>query len=309
MAKHAAADPDRIEVSAVVVDADEPADNPPTEAVPPAGRPQGASAPAPFPYPDMRRSRRVRKVLIALIVVVVLAIVAVAGVTVYISLNQGSAATEQAEEQSAAADQAAMGAAGANDAVSATREGFEPPAVAPLIGMTTDEAIAQIGHGATNVGEKEVDEEDNPVTRIVTIELSDEPADTRTGTPSVYLGLDEDGRCIEATFSTGLSQLGYAQMSFADAVSQARVVDNVLASAGVAVAEGAIALPANAADYTTYAADGTTVEKETFAFSGSYDADGSERAWTATLTYDYPSATAGGAVTDAVRRITVTVEE
>ena len=312
MAKHAAQEPERIEVTAVIVDEDGAEGRP----VSFDGEPEIGSGPddapeppasSPFPYPDARKSRRTRRILIALIIVVIVAIVAVVGATAALSMRAGGEATQQAQQDSAVSDRLAIGEAGTDDAAAQVREGGSAPDVAAIIGATADEAIAGVGHGAVNAGETEVDEEDNPIKRIVTVELSDEPADTRTGVPSVYLGLDEEGCCVEASFSAGLSQLGYASMSFADAVNQARVVDEVLASAGIPVAEGAVALPGDPAAYTSYAADGTTVQRESYTFTGTYDADGATRSWHATLSYDYPAGSTTG-VSEVVRRITITVD-
>lgn len=285
----------------------------------------GSPAGAPFPYPDQRRSRRTRKVLIALIIVVVLAIVAVAVVVVLVSMRQGGEANDQAVSTSAAADQIALSQQGANDAAASTREGVEVPALSGLVGLGLDEAVAGVGHGAAIVAdepaegddeaegeegdaaEADAEPEEGAVARIVTVELTEEPTDTRTGTPTVYLGLDSEGTVVEASFSSGLSQLGYAPMSFADAVSSARVVDGVLAGAGVTADPASIALPADPAEYTTYAADGTTIQRESYAFTGTCDAAGQPCTWTVELAYDYSAAASSGDVSSAVRRVTLTV--
>lgn len=279
-------------------------------------------AAAAFPYPDQRRSRRTRKILIVLIIMVALAIVATAVAVALVSAGQKGAANERAVSESAAADQIALSQQGANDASSQTREGAEMPAIAGLVGLSLDDAVAGIGHGAQIVADEQMDLDDgeasegdasdeseaNEPARMVTVELTEDPADTRTGIPTVYLGLDEEGAVVEAIFSSGLSQLGYAQMSFADAVTSARVVDNVLAEAGIAVDSSAVALPVDPAAYTTYAADGSSVKSESYAFTGTCDVPGQACAWTVELAYDYSAAASSGDVSNVVRRITLTVE-
>lgn len=273
----------------------------------------GSDASAPFGAEDAfssidgSASRRTRKVLICVIVAIVVVIVAVAAALVVMSMRGAEEASEQAQTQGSTAEEVAIGQAGVSDAATQMREAGEVPSLASLLGLTADEAVAQVGHGATMTNDVEVDEEGNPIVRIVTVELSDEPADTKTGTPSVYVSFDEDGTCIEAAFSAGLSQIGYAPMSFADAVGAGNVVSEVLSAAGAVVADGAISLPADAAAYTTYAADGTTIQRESYAFTGTSDANGVAVSWTAELTYDYSGASSSGDVSSAVRRITVTI--
>ena len=60
----------------------------------------------------------------------------------------------------------------------------------------------------------EVNEEGNPIKTEVRVALTDEPADTRTGTPTLYLGLDEDGAVVQAGYSAGTASLGYGTLSF-----------------------------------------------------------------------------------------------
>ena len=53
--------------------------------------------------------------------------------------------------------------------------------------------------------------------KSVTVALTAEPADSRSGTPTVYLGLDADGKVIQAGYSAATASLGYGSLSFADA--------------------------------------------------------------------------------------------
>lgn len=341
MAKHAHEDSDRIEVDAVVLDeAGEPVEQAPRadracadeqdfgdEAKPaPTASPLDSRGPSlsaaeeAFPYPDQRKSRRTRKVLIALIVAVVVVIAAGIATVAVLSLQQGASANKQAMDDSAVSGQLAIGETGADDAVVSADARVEVVDVASLLGLSRDDAIAQIGHGAQVTAEKasedsEGDGEDaqaddaadeGGVATLLTVSLQDDPSDTLTGVPTVYLGLDGDGAVVEASYSAGLSQLGYAAMRFADAVGVAKVVDQTLSAAGITVDSSAISLPEDAASYTTYDTDGVTVLRENCSFTGSTTVADAPCTWTADLAYDYSAA--HGDVTDAVRRITVTVE-
>ena len=102
--------------------------------------------------------------------------------------------------------------------IGATAKKTNVPNLAAVLGMTKDEAIAALKHGATETTSKEVNEEGNPVKTNVTVALTDEPADTRSGTPTVYLGLNEDGAVVQAGYSAATASLGYGSLSFVDAV-------------------------------------------------------------------------------------------
>ena len=171
--------------------------------------------------------------------------------------------------------------------------------------MTKDEAIAALKHGATETSSKEVSEEGNPVKTNVTIALTDEPADTRSGTPSVYLGLDEDGKIVQAGYSAATAALGYGSLSFVDAVKNEHIVEKTLAEASIAVPEGTVELPADKTAYSTYDTDGTTLVKESCSFSGTVDLAGAAHEWSSVLLYDYKTANASGNLADTIRIIYV----
>ena len=117
------------------------------------------------------------------------------------------------------------------------------------MGMGQDEAIAAIGHGAVVSGSLDVNEEGNPIRqRVTTVErcvrqrvtvvLTEEPADALSGTPTVYLGLNEEGKVIMAGYSAATASLGYGNLSFADAVQNENIVEKTLDEAGLSVPAG-----------------------------------------------------------------------
>ena len=154
---------------------------------------------------------------------------------------------------------------------------------------------------------RSVNEEGNPIKTEARVALTAEPADSRTGTPTVYLGLDEAGKIIQAGYSASTTALGYGSLSFADAVRNEDIIQKTLAEAGVAVPEGAVELPEDSTAYTTVDSDGKTVTKEYCSFSGEADVEGASHTWSAVLSYDYSMANASGNLADTVRTIFIYV--
>ena len=150
-------------------------------------------------HPHLKKSRRVRKVLVV-IVVLLIALICALGYYAWQLANESSRAMvqqTQAQQQSTDVGNLSQDNSG-KDAASATAKKTEVPNLASVLGMTQDQAVEQLKHGATVTSSKDVNEEGNAVKKSVTIALTTEPADTRSGTPSVYLGLNEDGKIIQA---------------------------------------------------------------------------------------------------------------
>lgn len=305
MAKHAAHASDPVEVEASIEPAPdgEAALERPSRAddaqrgTAPAGAPFGGADPE--AYRSSRRTRRALKVVIAIIVVVIVAGIAAAA---FFLATNGQQAGQTASERTAIASSGEAGANGPSESST------EVPVIATLLGSNVDAATAAVGHGATVTNTSAIDEEDNPIKSIVTLELSDEPTDSRTGTPSVYLSLDESGNAIEVAYAAGVSQLGYGSMSFVDAVESAHVVESTLAAAGISVPEGTATLPDDPAAYTTYDESGS-IRTERYSFTGTANVDGTEISWTADLVYDYTSTAVSGSLSDTTRRITITMSQ
>ena len=283
-----------------------------------ASVPDGLTGPAPVPMeklynvPDQHKSRRTRTKLIALIVVIVLAIAGVVGAVAFTSMQADRAATDQAQTAGALSTDIEVGNTGADGSAVVADDGAEVPNLSALFGLTVDEATSALGNGAEVTATSETGEEGALVAHVATIELSDYGEDTATGTPTVYLGVDADGIVVEAAFSAGLSQLGYAPMSFADAVKAGNVVAGSLSEAGLSVDASTIVLPDDPAAYTTYADDGATVREERYSFTGTAsvaDVGGPGLAWTVTLEYDYPASAGGADTSNVVRRITVSLAQ
>ncbi|WP_080798293.1 histone-lysine N-methyltransferase [Arabiibacter massiliensis] len=255
--------------------------------------------------PHQRKSRRMRRILIAIVVLLVLLIGALGYVAWLWFQESQLMATQQAQQQQGSQEVDAMQEADTKDAATATAKKTDVPDLAGVLGMTQDEAVAALQHGATVTKTEEVNEEGNPVKTNATVLLTDEPADTRSGTPTVYLGLNEDGAVVQAGYSAATASLGYGSLSFVDAVQNERIVEKTLQEAGIDVPAGSAKLPEDKTAYSTYASDGTTLVKENCSFSGTVELDGAEHEWSSVLLYDYATANMSGNLADTIRIIYV----
>ena len=265
--------------------------------------PEGGSKKADVPE-YMRKSRRMRRILIVVIVLLVALLAALAYFGVQLYEEASSSAVQQAltteqETEAIAADDASDSAVSAKNTT--------VPNLVALIGHTQEEAIDILQHGAQASEPRAVNEEGNPIKSEVRVALTAEPADSRTGTPTVYLGLDADGKIIQAGYSTSTGSLGYGSLSFKDAVVTEHIVEKTLAEAGIPVTDGAVELPEDPAEYTSVDSDGKTTTKEYCSFTGQVDIDDVPHTWSAVLSYDYSMANASDNLADTVRTIFVYV--
>lgn len=255
----------------------------------------------------LRKSRRMRRVLTAVIVLLVALLLVGAYFAVQLFTTAQTAASQQTQLQQTTQDTSSLTSDDTKDASTATAKKTSAPSLVALLGLTQDEAVETLARGAQVTSSTEVNEEGNPIKTDVRIALTDEPADARTGTPTVYLGLDEDGAVVQAGYSASTASLGYGSLSFSDAVRNESIVEKTLQEAGVQVPLGSVELPADKTEYSTYASDGTTLVKEYCPFSGSVDIEGAWHEWSAVLSYDYSVANASGNLADTIRIIYVYV--
>ena len=257
--------------------------------------------PEPVEHPHLQKSRRVRRVLV--IIVALLVVLACAlGYFAFQLWNESSRAMvqqTQAQQQSTDVGNLSQDNSGKDAASATTAKKTEVPNLVGVLGQTQDAAITALAHGATVTSSKDVNEEGNAVKKSVTVALTAEPADSRSGTPTVYLGLDADGKVIQAATAS----LGYGSLSFADAVKNEHIVEKTLREAGVNVTDGSAKLPSDKTSYSTYASDGTTLVKENCSFNGTVDINGAAHTWSSVLMYDYSTANASGNLADTVRII------
>lgn len=248
----------------------------------------------------IQRSSRMRKVLIVVIVLLVLLLAGVGFFGFRIFQSAQDAAVQQA--QVSGVETIAEGDS-ENDAAGTTSKKTTVPDLVSLLGHTQDEAVAMLQHGAEVTRSTEVNEEGNPIRWEVQVALADEPSDSRSGTPTVYLSLNEGGVIIETGYSAATSSLGYGSVSFTDAVINEHIVEETLGEAGLTVSYGTAQLPEDKMQYSTYDSDGTTLVKEYCSFNGTGMADGVEHRWDAILSYDYSVANATDNLNDTIRTI------
>lgn len=252
----------------------------------------------------MQRSSRMRKVLIVVIVLLVLLLAGIGFFGFKIFQSAQDAAVQQTQVSDA--NTITEGDAG-NDASANTSKKTTVPDLVGLLGHTQEEAVAMLQHGAEVTRSMEVNEEGNPVRLELQVALADEPSDSRSGTPTVYLSLNEGGVIIETGYSAATSSLGYGSVSFTDAVQNEHIVEETLAEAGLTVSYGTAQLPEDKMLYSTYDTDGTTLVKEYCSFNGTGMADGVEHGWDAILSYDYSVANATDNLNDTIRTIYIYV--
>ncbi len=257
-----------------------------------------------------RRHRRSRRLLIFVIILLICLVGALAFFGFQLFQESQRVASQQVTATSSTSESSSVKSTqegSSRDSGTTTVKKTDVPSLTALMGHTQDECITLLAHGAQASSSREVNEEGNPVKTQVTVMLTDEPADSKSGTPTVYLGLGEDGTVVQAGYSAATASLGYGSISFADAVSNEHIVEKTLTEAGLTVDYGTVQLPAKAT-YSTYASDGTTLVKESCSFSGTAPSSaGVSYDWSSVLTYDYAAANASGNLADTIRQIYVYV--
>lgn len=260
------------------------------------------AAPEPELTPRMKKSKRTRRILIVVVILLIL-LGGALGYFIFKTFSESQQdAAQQAQEQVAAPKEDLDDKKG-SDAGETAAKMTDVPNLTSLLGKTTDEAVAALGHGALITQNNKVKEKGSKVKTNINVALTEEPADSKTGTPTVYLGLDSKGKIIQVGYSAGASALGFGSLSFADAIANEHVVEKTLAKIGVEVPEGSAVLPEDKAKYSTYASDGTTVMKERCSFEGAIDVDGKPCEWSSVLSYDYTTQVVTGNLSDTVRII------
>lgn len=259
--------------------------------------------------PHMRKSRRMRKILI----VVLILLVVVIGALIFFSFQWFSeskvVASQQVQTQqnTQKSDALQQGKTDSKDASTTTAKKASVPALTSLLGMTQDQAVAALKQGATVSGSQDTNDPSSPIKKNVTVALTDDPADPRSGTPTVYLGLNEGGSVVQAGYSAATASLGYGPVSFSDAINNEHIVEKTLQEAGATVPEGSVKLPQDKSAYSQYASDGTTLVKETCPFSGTAEFNGASHQWSAVLLYDYTTSNVSGNLSDTIRMIYIYV--
>ncbi len=296
-----------IEVSAEQASSEGGVQDAPDGDVPDHATGQSPDFVAPVANIHKRKSRRMRIVLIVVSVVLVLLLAALVYFAFTLVNEANSVAYQTASRESS--DAPSSLASDAQDDENVVHG--DVPALSGLLGKTTDDAIAEVGRGATITSQKDITEEtgkgDKKKTQVVgtsvTVALADETTDNSGNTPTLYFDCDKDGVITRVGYSTSVASLNYGDMSFADIVQNGHIVENLLSDAGLPTDDGAVTLPATD-DYRTYADDGTTIVQEAYTFSGTSNAtDGSSHKWSCRLSYDYSAANVSGNLADTIKLV------
>lgn len=281
---------------------------PSSSSSPKSGRGRHA-APDPTLSPRMQESRRKRRKLIVIVILLIVVIAVLVAFGIRTFSNSQEEAGHQAQEQ-VEAPKDELASEPADDASDSSAKLTEVPNLTGLLGMTTDEAIATLGHGAIVTSTRDVDEKDSAIKKNVSIALTEEPYDSKTGSPTVYLGLDKDGHALQVGYSASAGALGFGELSFADAVNNEHVIEQTLAKVGVDIPTGSVVLPEDKNEYSTLGgADGKTVVRERCSFEGDVEVGGVPCSWSSVLSYDYTTQVVTGDLSDTVRIIYVYITQ
>ena len=254
-----------------------------------------------------KRSKRTRRILILVVFLLIILLGGLAYWGYQIVQSGRDMAVQQANQTGTDTSQVSGAKGTTDDNNGENSKTTDVPVLTALIGLTQEQVVEQLGHGATiTLSTPITDEADAPIGANVTVMLTGEPADAKSGTPTVYLTLDADGLTTQAGYSAATVSLGYGSLSFIDAVTNEHVVEKTLNDAGLVVENGTVALPSKA-EYSTYASDGVTLVSEKCTFDGTSNVDGVDYNWSSVLSYDYTAANASGNLTDTVRQISVYV--
>lgn len=182
------------------------------------------------------------------------------------------------------------------------------PKLVDQFGKPLNEAIADIGQGAKILKQEVVGKPNDKVEVNTSLVLTNESGNTKSGTPTVVFGTNHAGKVTKASFSGSTWLLGYGALSFVDMINNEHICEKSLREAGLNVEDGRVSAPTNSSLYTTYTADGTTVQSESCDFNGTEWQNKHKYSWAANLSYNYSIANAKGDLADTVRVLTISIE-
>lgn len=174
-----------------------------------------------------------------------------------------------------------------------------------LMGLSQNEAIESIGHGATVQDQETLSS--LGFSNEVVVMLEEEQGDRYSGTPTVTLGLDSEGKVAAASYEAPTALLGFGDVAFAPAVKQFHIVEFILAKVGLTEVEiGGVKLP-DSSEYSTYESDRKTLSREHYSFTGQTSHDSQNYSWEVTLDYDYSVANKESNLAYTIKRISVAI--
>lgn len=251
---------------------------------------------------EVHVGKHAKKAFVALYILMgVLALVLAAGV-IYFVVETGKEAVGIAAQDDEAAREKQK-----EEAITTTPSAKAIDLVA-LLGLDGEDAVGKIGHGAYIESDRNISEDG--FSRQLTVPLANEKGTDRSGTPTVTLYLDSDGKVGRASYTASFSAVGFKGIALDEAVGSANLVPAVLTASGLdEVDASGIVLPEDRSAFSTYESDGTTLTAEEVSFKGTGSADGEEYSWQSTLSYDYGEANAQGNLAYTVRTVSVSIEQ
>lgn len=249
---------------------------------------------------EYNSSSKAQKGLTGLVVLAVcMVIVALVLAGVYVLNAQASLHSFSAQDDAQALEEAS------NNEPRVTNASTQVIHLVSLMGMTQDEALRAIGHGADVQEQRSLSS--LGFSNEVVVALTDEKGDALSGTPTVTLGFDGDGRVAAASYEAATSLLGYGSLAFAPAVTEFHIVEHMLGEVGLSgIEEGSVALP-DSSEYSTYESDGKTLAQQVYSFNGSSQSGDQAFSWQVTLNYDYSQANKTSDLANTVKKVVVAI--
>ena len=249
----------------------------------------------------VRSAKRVRAVFIGVLVLLIVFLIAlgVAVALLFATLQNPTVKTSAQDDATLLIQE--------TENTQTSRASSEVVNLVSLMGLSRQDALAKIARGA--IVEAETNINDGGLKKDLSLSLTDEKGDELSGTPSASIKLDGQGLVGAATYSAPLDALGYGSISFVDAVSKYKVVDNVLTAVGLTNYSSESLMLPDRSKYSTYESDNKTLKAETYTFSGMSEQSEGVYSWTATLHYDYAQANKTSNLANTVRKISVSIRK
>ena len=175
-----------------------------------------------------RRSRKMRRFLTVVAVLLIALLIGLGYFAWQLLRESSNLAAEQVAAPAATEIEAAADKEEATKETETAEKKTEVPTLVPLLNKTSADALQRLGEGAIVTLDTTVDEEGNPVKQRQNVVLTNEPVDSKSGTPTVYLGMDAAGTVIQVGYSAATTSLGYGTMSFSDAVTSGHIIEQTL---------------------------------------------------------------------------------
>lgn len=172
------------------------------------------------------------------------------------------------------------------------------PNLVEQLGKTVDQAVNDIGNGATVV---------SSTSEQTVINLNNESGNEKAGTPNIVAYTNRSHKITKISFTCNALLLGYGNTSFVDMINNEHIVEKSFTEGGLGIPEGKVTAPSDRMSYTTFDSNGTTVVMENCDFNGYQWQKGRSYKWSANLNFDYRIANEKGDWSETIRLITLII--